>query len=95
MAAKHGELGLEVRGLGLIQGLVGADPALASSLSRLAFERGLLIETAGPNDEVLKFLPPLSIDDTLLAEGLDIVEACLAEVSRRPTCKELTTEAYS
>lgn len=95
MASTHRALGLEVRGLGLIQGIAGADPALASSLSRLAFERGLLIETAGPNDEVLKVLPPLSIDDALLAEGLDIVEACLTEVARRRPRGNHTTEAYS
>lgn len=95
MANKHPALNLSVRGLGLIQGLVSTDHALASELSRLAYDRGLLIETAGPDDEVLKVLPPLTIDKALLAEGLDIVEACVAEVARRRSSGQLATEAYS
>jgi diaminobutyrate-2-oxoglutarate transaminase len=63
-----------VRGRGLIQGLVCGQPGLAESLSRKCFERGLVIETAGSRDEVLKILPPLTIPDELLRQGLDILE---------------------
>lgn len=64
----------EVRGRGLIQGLEFAAKNAASEVSQAAFERGLLVETAGPQDEVLKILPPLTITDQALQEGLDIVE---------------------
>src|SRR5690606_8784378 len=57
----------EVRGRGLIQGLLFQDPELASRAARKAFERGLVIETAGPRDEVLKVLPPLTISDEQLS----------------------------
>lgn len=80
IAEKHAAHGLRVRGLGLMQGLVfGARPELAARVSRACFERGLLIETAGPEDEVLKVLPPLVIEDALLERGLDIVEASVEE----------------
>lgn len=72
---------LQARGLGLIWGLdcsaVGGD--LAERLSARCFELGLVIETAGRGDTVLKFLPPLNIDDTLLLQGIDIVERALKD----------------
>ena len=65
---------VEVRGRGLIQGLVCDPPDVAKKVSQAAFERGLIIETAGPNEEVLKFLPPLVIEEETLDAGLDIIE---------------------
>lgn len=67
----------EARGRGLIQGLAFQSAELAAAVARSAFEEGLLIETVGPRDEVLKLLPPLTIDDAGLREGLDILEECL------------------
>ncbi|MEZ4240077.1 MAG: diaminobutyrate--2-oxoglutarate transaminase [Myxococcota bacterium] len=72
--------GAEHRGRGLIQGLVFPDPAAAGRVSHAAFERGLIIETAGPDGEVLKLLPPLTIDRQTLDAGLDIIEASIAAV---------------
>lgn len=74
---------LSQRGRGLIRGLVCPD-GIAAEVSRLAFKRGLIIETAGANDEVLKVLPPLLISDEELEAGLDIIEASLdAALARR------------
>ncbi len=78
----HPGLVTEQRGLGLIQGLVFADPKHAGEASRAAFERGLLIETAGSRDEVLKVLPPLTIDEDALDRGLDIVARSVEKVAR-------------
>lgn len=74
---------LGVRGRGLIQGLVmsGYD-GLAEQVSCKAFESGLLIETSGAQDEVLKLLPALTIEESLLIQGLEIIERSLAEVLR-------------
>lgn len=72
-----------VRGRGLIQGLVMAShDGLAGQVARKAFESGLLIETSGNNDEVLKLLPALTINEHLLIQGLEIIERSLAEVLR-------------
>ena len=63
------------RGRGMIYGLAcEACPSLAARVSAEAFGRGLIIETSGADDHVLKFLPPLTIEDELLDEGLEIVE---------------------
>lgn len=64
----------EVRGRGLIQGIACDVDGLAEKISAAAFKRGLVIETAGPNDEVLKLLPPLTIDKDGLKKGLNIIE---------------------
>lgn len=67
---------LAVRGRGLIWGLDGAgiDDGFASRLSARCFDLGLVIETAGRRDAVLKFLPPLTTPDHQLEDGLAIVE---------------------
>ena len=61
----------EVRGRGMIQGIQFDDLELASQISQAAFENGLIIETAGPQDEVLKVLPALTIEESTLREGLE------------------------
>src|SRR5690606_26904841 len=72
---------LSVRGRGLIQGLVtpvGDD--MANQFARKAFEQGLVIETSGANDEVLKVLPALTIPEDQLKKGLEIIERSVAQV---------------
>lgn len=72
--------GLAVRGRGLIQGLVAtAEPALANRIAQHAFKRGVVIETSGAHDEVLKLLPALTIEDEHLARGLEAIEASVAD----------------
>lgn len=71
---KYPKLKAEVRGRGLMQGIACHIEGLAKQVCDAAFERGLLMETSGPNDEVFKFLPPLIIDETGLREGFRIIE---------------------
>lgn len=71
-----------VRGLGMIQGLECTPAARANEVSKAAFERGLVIETAGPNDEVVKLLPPLTLDEAELTRGLDLLAESFAQVAR-------------
>jgi len=72
---------LSVRGRGLIQGLVTpAGDDMANQFSRKAFEHGLVIETSGANDEVLKVLPALTIAEHQLKKGLEIIERSVAQV---------------
>ena len=62
-----------VRGRGLIWGLDVGQGDLASRVIREAFDRGLLIESSGADDEVLKVMPALTIDRELMLKGLDIL----------------------
>lgn len=77
IAEKFPELNASVRGLGMIQGLVLPQIGVAGETSKEAFEHGLIIETAGADDQVLKFLPSLLIEEELLREGLGIIEQAL------------------
>ena len=52
---------------------------IAGQIAQRAFEEGLLVETSGPSDEVVKLLPALTIPDELLARGLDIIENAVDE----------------
>jgi len=83
IVAKHPDAITEHRGLGLIQGIVFAEPRLAGLASKEAFENGVIMETAGARDEVLKLLCPLTIDEDALIQGLDIVAAAVDTVVAR------------
>ena len=73
-----------VRGRGMMQGLVSEDKSLAGKISAKVFPKGVILETSGGSDEVLKFLPSLTISDELLLEGLGAVESTVAEILGQP-----------
>ncbi|WP_409434605.1 diaminobutyrate--2-oxoglutarate transaminase [Mycobacterium sp. SMC-14] len=75
--------GVSTRGRGLIRGVAFERPELAGEVCREAFERGLLLETSGPESEVVKLMPPLVIDDDDLAEGLTIAAQSIEAVAAR------------
>ncbi|KKN29976.1 hypothetical protein LCGC14_0838650 [marine sediment metagenome] len=81
LMAKYPGLVKEIRGCGLIQGLVIAGDGVASRIAAEAFDRGVVIEVAGARDQVLKFMPPLIIDTGTLREGVAIVSDSLAAVA--------------
>ena len=68
-----------VRGLGLLIGIVLHDPAFALRVHAEMRERGLLVNLTA--DRVLRLFPALNIPDTDLAQGLDTLETCIAELS--------------
>jgi diaminobutyrate-2-oxoglutarate transaminase len=68
LADRH--TGVTARGRGLARGLAFEQGELARKVCTAAFERGLLVETAGPSGEVAKLMPPLTISDEELDEGL-------------------------
>jgi diaminobutyrate-2-oxoglutarate transaminase len=85
--------GATARGRGLIRGLAFDEPTIASAAAREAFERGLVIETSGAHDEVLKLLPPLTIDRVSLERGLDIIDASVEAAVRKRRPRALPANA--
>ena len=71
---------LSARGRGMVQALDCKTGEIASKISRVAFEKGLIIETSGSEDQVLKFLAPLTISDDELVKGLSILEESMRDV---------------
>lgn len=68
------ELGLTTRGRGMMRGLDVGTGSKAAAITTACFDQGLIIETSGAHDEIVKVLAPLIIDDGILATGLDILE---------------------
>ncbi|KHE72766.1 diaminobutyrate--2-oxoglutarate transaminase [Halobacillus sp. BBL2006] len=81
------ELEGEVRGRGLMLGIASKKEGLAGQVAEASFQRGLIIETSGPDDEVLKMLPPLIIDKEGIEKGLDIIEESIKSVLGKEEAK--------
>ncbi|MDG9703656.1 diaminobutyrate--2-oxoglutarate transaminase [Streptomyces sp. DH37] len=81
IAAEHREEVADVRGRGLVWGLEFHDKSRAGSVASRAFELGLLIETSGPESEVVKLLPALTISPEELDEGLRILARAVRETA--------------
>ena len=71
---KYPELQGELKGRGLMQGISTPVEGLAGDICAKAFEKGLIMETAGPEDQVFKLFPPLTIDNEGLDKGFAIIE---------------------
>lgn len=54
------------------------DAALTAAVAKAAIAEGVIVLTCGTYGNVIRFLPPLSMPDHLLHEGLDVVAAALA-----------------
>ncbi|EAR22210.1 diaminobutyrate--2-oxoglutarate transaminase [Nitrococcus mobilis] len=79
MASKYPETLGTVRGRGMLQAIEFMDKELAGAVSKKAFKLGLIIETAGPVDAVLKLMPPLTIAQADLDKGLQIIDRAIVE----------------
>ncbi len=66
------------RGRGLLQGLHTPLPNLANQIAAQAFTHGLLVETSGADADVVKLMPPLTINDADLEQGLKILQTSVA-----------------
>jgi diaminobutyrate-2-oxoglutarate transaminase len=80
IAGRFPELETKVRGRGLVQGLAFKNATQAPKVREAAFERRLILETSGPRGEVVKLLPPLTIEDGALDRGLEILEESVSAV---------------
>ncbi|MBA8815388.1 4-aminobutyrate aminotransferase/(S)-3-amino-2-methylpropionate transaminase [Microbacterium halimionae] len=56
------------------------DSALAAAIARACIAAGVIVLTCGTYGNVIRFLPPLSIGDELLHEGLDVVAEAMATI---------------
>lgn len=74
---------IDVRGLGLIWGidLAYLGEAIVKKITARCFELGLIVERVGRNDTVIKILPSLNIEMSILHKGCyilkEVLESCL------------------
>jgi 4-aminobutyrate aminotransferase/(S)-3-amino-2-methylpropionate transaminase len=79
----------DVRGRGAMlaielikSGTMDANPELTGALAKACHAEGVVVLTAGTYGNVFRFLPPLTIGDDLLNEGLDVLEEQLAKLTK-------------
>lgn len=77
---KYGEGNFSTRGRGMFRGINCVNGDIAGKITRAAFAKGLIIETSGADDQVVKFLCPLVIRRENLERGIDIVEEAIKQV---------------
>jgi 4-aminobutyrate aminotransferase/(S)-3-amino-2-methylpropionate transaminase len=53
------------------------DATLTAAIAKAAAREGVIVLTCGTYGNVIRFLPPLSIPDALLTEGIDVVLSAL------------------
>jgi len=74
IASTHKDV-TDVRGIGLMVALELRTPEQAAKLVQSAFERGLLLLTAG--SRAVRLCPPLVLNRDEAATGLEIISAAL------------------
>jgi 4-aminobutyrate aminotransferase-like enzyme len=86
-ATRHACIG-DVRGLGAMVAMElvldrtsrAPDPALTRQLLTAALERGLILLSSGTYGNVVRALAPLTTEDAIVEEGLDVMEQALEAV---------------
>jgi diaminobutyrate-2-oxoglutarate transaminase len=73
--------GARLKGRGMMQGVDVGNGDLAGAICARAFELGLIIETSGARDEVVKVLAPLTTPEDTFAKGLDILAQAVRDVT--------------
>ena len=73
--------GARLKGRGMMQGVDVGNGDMAGEICARAFEKGLIIETSGAHDEVVKVLAPLTTPEATFAKGLDILTEAARDVT--------------
>lgn len=76
--------GATLKGRGMMRGIDVGSGDLAGAICAEAFQRGLVIETSGAHDEVVKVLAPLTIPMAQFKAGLDTLADAVATVTAQP-----------
>jgi 4-aminobutyrate aminotransferase/(S)-3-amino-2-methylpropionate transaminase len=86
LADSHSAVG-DVRGRGAMMameivhpGTREPDPEATRRIAQACHRAGVVVLTCGSYGNVIRLLPPLTIDDDLLADGLDVLAGVTAEV---------------
>ncbi|WP_084863337.1 diaminobutyrate--2-oxoglutarate transaminase [Salibaculum halophilum] len=72
--------GAYLKGRGLMQGVDVGSGELAEKICARAYEKGLVVETSGSDDEVVKILAPLTTSMETFRKGFDILMQSTREV---------------
>lgn len=73
--------GARVKGRGMMKGVDVGSGELAAAICARSFELGLIVETSGAHDEVVKILAPLTTPESLFDEGFGMLGQAVRDVS--------------
>ncbi|RFB88826.1 diaminobutyrate--2-oxoglutarate transaminase [Rhizobium leguminosarum bv. trifolii] len=68
----------KVKGRGLMLGLSMSDETTADKIKRYCFAHNLILETCGPNDDVVKLLPALTVTEDEIEHATHILSDAVA-----------------
>ncbi len=69
---------VEIRGIGAMIGVELTDKAAAERVQQHCLDAGVLVLTCGPEGNVLRLIPPLTMTDAELDQGLAVLAEALA-----------------
>ena len=72
---RHSHSIRSVRGRGMLWGIEFNKPEKAIMIAESCFRNKLIVETCGAEDQVIKIMPPLTIEEKQLRKGLEILMA--------------------
>jgi len=73
--------GARLKGRGMMKGVDVGSGELAGAICARAFELGLIVETSGAHDEVVKILAPLTTPEPLFDEGFGMLGQAVRDVT--------------
>lgn len=74
-----------IKGRGMMYGLEFFDPLLAKKVAQKSFEKQLIVERCGNEDQVVKLFPPLTITRDDLDAGIRTLTQAIEEVANMET----------
>jgi 4-aminobutyrate aminotransferase/(S)-3-amino-2-methylpropionate transaminase len=77
LRALHAPAVAEVRGVGAMIGVELTDQPTAEAIQQRCFANGVLVLTCGPDSNVLRLIPPLTMSDDELDHGLAVLGKAL------------------
>jgi diaminobutyrate-2-oxoglutarate transaminase len=80
---RYPKLFVQQKGRGMMIGIECKNGIISSDIAKDCFKNGMIIETAGPSDEVVKFFCPLTITDAELDKGLTIFENAIDNIAEK------------
>jgi diaminobutyrate-2-oxoglutarate transaminase len=80
--------GAKLKGRGMMQGVDVGSGELAGEICARCFEQGLIIETSGAHDEVIKVLAALTTPKETLKRGLEILREATASMTETKIAAE-------
>jgi diaminobutyrate-2-oxoglutarate transaminase len=80
IVGQYGEGNFTNKGRGMFQGINCVNGEIAAKITKKAFEKGLIIETSGADDQIVKLFCPLTITQENLENGIAIIRESIKEV---------------